>query len=38
MATIAAQSLRLHPWRIPALLASIFALGGLTAWAIGALS
>ncbi len=34
LATIAAQSLRLRPWRLPWLVASIFALGGLMAWAI----
>jgi len=34
LATIAMQSLRLHPWRLPTLVMSLFALGGLTAWAI----
>jgi glycosyltransferase involved in cell wall biosynthesis len=38
LATIVAQSLRFHPWRLPAIVASIFILGGLTAWAIGARS
>jgi hypothetical protein len=35
LATIAVQSLRLRPWRVLAIVVSIVAVGGLTAWAIG---
>ena len=38
LATIAVQSLRLHPWRLPAIVASILVLGALTARAIGSRS
>ena len=38
MAMIAVQGVRLAPWRVLAIVVSIFALGGLTAWAIGSRS